>query len=360
MGPRVLIDLTAMRHNLQRARESVPGSRVFVVIKSDAYGHGLLRVAKVLADAGADALAVARVDEGVTLREAGFTQDLLILEGFFNAEELQLASHHQLIPAIHQAEQLRILEQQEVASPLRCWLKADSGMHRLGFQPDDLLEAWVGLQQLPAIASVEGVMTHLSSADDRNDSKTEAQLALFLPLAKEIGCATCIPNSAGILGWPESHSDWIRPGIMLYGASPFINGRAEQEGLRPVMTMESRLIAVSHYPEGAPIGYGGSYRCPEAMSVGVVAVGYGDGYPRHAPSGTPVLLNAKRVPLVGRVSMDMITVDLRSQPHAAVGDTVVLWGRGLPAEEVAEHVGTIAYALFCGVTNRVPRIELGG
>ncbi|MEJ1296905.1 MAG: alanine racemase [Candidatus Sedimenticola sp. (ex Thyasira tokunagai)] len=360
MGPRVLIDLSAMKHNLQRARESVPDSKVFVVIKSDAYGHGILRAAKVLADAGADALAVARVDEGIKLREAGFTQDLLVLEGFFNTEELQLASHHQLLLTIHQPEQLRILEQQEVELPLRCWLKADSGMHRLGFQPDELPEAWNTLQQLPTVASVEGVMTHLSSADDRNDQKTEEQLELFLPLAKEIGCATSISNSAGILGWPESHSDWIRPGIMLYGASPFIDGRAEQEGLRPVMTLESRLIAISHYPEGAPIGYGGTYRCPEAMSVGVVAVGYGDGYPRHAPSGTPVLLNSRRVPLVGRVSMDMITVDLRSQPHAEVGDTVVLWGRGLPAEEVAEHVGTISYELFCGVTNRVPRVEFGG
>ncbi len=328
MGPRALIDLSAMKHNLLRAKESMPDSKVFAVIKADAYGHGLLRAATALDEA--DALAVARVDEGIRLREAGCTRELLVLEGFFNADELQQATRHQMIVVIHQAEQLEILKQREVESPLRCWLKVDSGMHRLGFQSGELLEVWNTLQQLSAVASVEGVMTHLSSADDRNDAKTAEQLDLFLPLVKEIGCATAIPNSAGILGWPEAHSDWIRPGIMLYGASPFIGGRAEQEGLRPVMTLESRLIAISHYPEGAPIGYGGTYCCPEAMSVGVVAVGYGDGYPRHAPSGTPVLLNSRRVPLVGRVSMDMITVDLRSQPHAAVGDVVVLWGRGLP------------------------------
>lgn len=358
MGPRALIDLSAMQHNLQLAQTSAPDSKVFAVIKADAYGHGMLRAARALA--AADALAVARVDEAVRLREAGITQELLVLEGCFNREELQLASHHQLTLVVHQPEQIELLTQQAVETPLRCWLKVDSGMHRLGFQPDAVLAAWEALGQLPAVASLEGMMTHLSSADDRDDPKTGEQLAAFLPLAESVGAAACIANSAGILGWPQGHGMAIRPGIMLYGASPFVGGRGEQEGLRTVMTLESRLIAINHYPRGAAVGYGGTYSCPEAMAVGVVAVGYGDGYPRHAPSGTPVLLNCRRVPLVGRVSMDMISVDLRSQPQAQIGDPVVLWGRGLPVEEVAEHAETISYELFCGVSGRVPRVEFGG
>ncbi|WP_445083923.1 alanine racemase [Candidatus Vondammii sp. HM_W22] len=355
MGPSASLDLSALRHNLQRVRECAPNSRIFAVIKANAYGHGMLRAAAALADA--DAFAVARVEEGVKLREAGFQQKLLILEGFFNQQELAAASHHQLELAIHQTEQLETLKQQPLDKPVSCWLKVDSGMHRVGFQPDQALDAWKAVSQLSSVAGEVGLMTHLANGDDLGDPTSKAQFDRFLPLAKACGTRISIGNSAGILGWPDARTDWVRPGIMLYGASPFINGTGADDGLKPVMTFQSRLIAINHYPKGSPIGYSGTWRCPEAMPVGVVAVGYGDGYPRHAPAGTPVLLNGRRVPLVGRVSMDMITVDLRNQPEAKIGDPIVLWGAGLPVEEIAGLTGTISYELFCGVTGRVEFIE---
>ncbi|WP_428604823.1 alanine racemase [Sedimenticola sp.] len=358
MGPTARIDLSALRHNLQRARELAPGSRVYAVIKANAYGHGMLRVAPHLA--GADALAVARVEEAVKLRQAGIDRPILVLEGFFDAAELAAASHYRLEVAVQQPEQIALLHDNPLSHPLTCWLKIDSGMHRLGFQPDAVEAAWQALQDDPSVDKKVRLMTHLSSADDLSDPATPTQLALFSRFADRFGTECSVANSAGIIGWPEARSDWIRPGIMLYGASPMLGQTGEQIGLRSAMTLQSRLIAVNRFAKGSPIGYSGSWVCPEAMSVGVVAAGYGDGYPRHAPSGTPVLLNGQRVPLVGRVSMDMLNIDLRSQPDAKVGDPVTLWGEGLPAEEIAQHAGTIAYELFCGVTQRVQFEETNG
>jgi alanine racemase len=362
MGPTARIDLAALGHNLQQARAFAPDSRVYAVIKANAYGHGMLRVAPFLA--GADALAVARVDEAVQLRQAGIDRPLLVLEGFFDAAELDAASHYRLEVAVMQPEQLEILRQRALTHPVACWLKVDSGMHRLGFQPGAVAAAWQALRDNPmvagGVAAGVGLMTHLASADDPDDLATPAQLSTFRQLCRQYEAPRSIANSAGIIGWPEAHAEWIRPGIMLYGASPMLGQSGEQIGLRPVMTLQSRLIAVNHFPKGSPIGYGGSWVCPEDMPVGVVAAGYGDGYPRHAPSGTPLLLNERRVPLIGRVSMDMLNVDLRGQPQARVGDPVVLWGQGLPAEEIAARAGTIAYELFCGVTQRVRIEEING
>ena len=356
MNPQALIDLSALKHNLNRAGQAAPHSRIIAVIKANAYGHGLIRAAQSLS--AADQFAVARVSEGVQLRAAGIDKPILILEGCFDKEELQVASAQQLQLVIHCREQLLLLEMVEVSSPVACWLKINSGMHRLGIPPDGAVEAHHRLSKLPSVSPPVRLMTHLANADDLQDSASRLQLERFRPLVEKLEVESSIANSAGILGWPETRSEWIRPGIMLYGASPFLNGRAENDGLQPVMTLTSRLIAINLCPRGAGIGYGGSWRCPEEMSVGVVAIGYGDGYPRHAPSGTPVLLNGERLPLVGRVSMDMITLDLRTQPEAHVGDPVTLWGRGLPAEEIAEAAGTIAYELFCGVTSRVEFIEV--
>lgn len=358
MGPTAQIDLAALRHNLQKVRELAPGSRVFAVIKANAYGHGVARVVPYLQDA--DGLAVARVDEAVRLRQSGVSLPLLVLEGFFGPDELDAAARYALQVAVHQPEQLALLRQRQLAEPLVCWLKVDSGMHRLGFQPDDVVAAWQALQEIPAVADEVRLMTHLSSADDLNDPTTQAQITTFRHFAEQFDSACSIANSAGIISWPTARSDWVRPGIMLYGASPMTGQSGDQIGLKPVMTLHSRLIAVNHFAKGSPVGYSGIWTCPEAMSVGVVAAGYGDGYPRHAPSGTPVLLNGRRVPLIGRVSMDMLTVDLRSQPAARPGDPVTLWGAGLPAEEVATSSGTIAYELFCGVTQRVPFEEING
>jgi len=351
-GPSALIDLSALRHNLQCARDAAPDSRVIAVIKANAYGHGMLRAAAALDSA--DAFAVARVVEGVSLREAGCDKEILVLEGCFDGAELSAASQYRLELAINQSEQLDMLEQAVLPDPVRCWLKLDTGMHRLGFQVSAARDAHRRLLACDNVHSELRLMTHLANADDLKDDASRMQISEFIPIEEAFGIPASIANSAAILGWPESHRAWNRPGIMLYGASPIISGRAVDYGLKPVMTLSSHLIAVNHYAKGAALGYGGSWCCPEAMPVGVVAIGYGDGYPRHARAGTPVLLNGKRVPLVGRVSMDMISLDLRTQPDARPGDPVVLWGRGLPSEEIAECAQTISYELFCGVTSRVP------
>jgi alanine racemase len=323
-------------------------------IKANGYGHGLERVARTLCDA--DALGVACVEEAVSLREAGITTPITLLEGFFHADELPLICRHNLDLVIHQVQQIDLLQDHVPQKPLKVWLKVDSGMHRLGVPAAEAEALW---QRLSNISNIEvfGLMTHLANADDLSDATTGKQLALFNESCSKLPGARTIANSAGLLGWPQSHAEWNRPGISLYGVSPFIAGRGDQHGLRPVMTLRSELIAISQLQAGDAIGYGGSWRCPEDMPVGVVAVGYGDGYPRHAESGTPILLNGKRVPLVGRVSMDMISVDLREQPEAKIGDEVVLWGEGLPVEEVAAYASTIPYELLCGVTGRVRFVE---
>lgn len=349
------IDLQALRHNLSRAREAAPSSRLMTVIKANGYGHGLLRVARALADA--DAYAVACLEEAMELREAGIATPIILLEGFVDVSELLLASRHEIEAVVHHPAQIEMLERTPLPRPVRVWLKVDSGMHRLGFAPAAATAAWRRLMGCAGVAARIGLVTHLANADDRRDPYTLTQLETFRSVLPEVDAERSIANSAGILGWPQTHSEWVRPGIMLYGVSPFVDGRGEQEGLIPVMTCDTRLIAVNHYRKGDAVGYGGSWICPEDMRVGVAAIGYGDGYPRHAASGTPVLVNGRRASLVGRVSMDMITIDLRSVPEAQVGDPVVLWGKGLPVEEVAQHSSTIAYELLCGLTQRVKFVE---
>ncbi len=340
------IDSSALRHNLTRVRKIAPGCPVAAVIKADGYGHGLNRAARALS--AAEACAVACMEEALCLREAGFTQPIILLEGFFDPAELELIARHGLISVIHHRWQLQALERVRLPVPIRVWIKLDSGMHRLGFSPEELPEARRRLAESPGVAGEMVLMTHLACADDRDSPATLRQLELFdrLRTATE---AVSIANSAALLGWPAARRGWLRPGIMLYGATPFVDGSGEELGLRPAMTLRTSLIAVNRHRRGEAIGYGGSWVCPEDMPVGVAAIGYGDGYPRHAPPGTPVLVNGRAVPLIGRVSMDMITVDLRSQPQARAGDPVILWGRGLPVETVAEHAGTISYELLCGV-----------
>lgn len=350
------IDLSALQHNLRRAREAAPASRVLAAIKANGYGHGLVRVARALS--GADALGVACLKEALQLRRAGITAPLVLLEGFFHASELELIAHHGLQVVVHHAGQITALEQATLSQPVTVWLKVDSGMHRLGFVPDAVDAAWHRLEACPAVDGPVGAMTHLANADERDDPTTAHQLAAFHGALQGRSGERSIANSAGVLGWPETHAEWVRPGVMLYGVSPFVGGRREAEDLHPVMTLRSELIAVNRVGAGARVGYGGTWTAPEPLSLGVIAIGYGDGYPRHAPNGTPVLVNGQRVPLVGRVSMDMITVDLRGQPDARIGDPAVLWGEGLPVEEVAEHAGTIAYELLCGVAGRVEFIEI--
>ncbi len=321
-------------------------------VKAEGYGHGLVRVARAL---DADAFAVACIEEALTLREAGIDRPILLLEGVFEAEELASCARHDLDIAVHHPEQVRMLECARPEQPLRVWLKIDTGMHRLGLKPETVSTAWQQLHDCPAVRSDIGLMSHLARADERACDYTVRQLETFAAAAAGLPGERSLANSAGILSWPQTHFDWVRPGIMLYGASPFVDSLAPDEDLRPVMTLSTRLIAINRLRKDEPVGYGGTWTCPEDMDVGVAAAGYGDGYPRHAPSGTPVLINGREATLIGRVSMDMITLDLRRHPEARIGDPVVLWGEGLPVERIAQLADTISYTLLCGVTARVKR-----
>jgi alanine racemase len=355
-APQAFIDHAALRHNLKRAQHTAKRSRIWAVIKADGYGHGMLRVAEALKQA--DGFAVARLDEALELRNKGIEKPLLVLSGCISATDFAQAADAELQLVIHHRHQLKNLPENLTGSaPLAVWLKVDTGMHRLGFEPDDIGEIHAELQAHPTIGRVN-LMTHLANADNPGDPATQHQCDLFLSLASSAFGALSIANSAALLAHPESHTEWVRPGIMLYGASPFIHSAAAQHGLLPVMTLQSRVIAVKACRAGDRVGYGGQYICPEAMPVAVIAIGYGDGYPRHAPSGTPVLVNGVRLPLAGRVSMDMITLDARQLPAVQVGDVATLWGKGLPVDEIAQQAGTIAYELLCGVKQRVRFIDI--
>lgn len=346
------IDLNALRHNLSRVRQAAPGRQVYAAVKADGYGHGGPQVARALE--GADGFAVACSEEALALRVSGISQPILLLEGPFEANELDLCVEHDLQTGIHHPEQLRMLETARLARPLPVWLKIDTGMHRLGIAPQQVASFWQRLQDCPNVASIT-LMSHLARADEKDCQVTTQQLQNFQQVTKHLSAPRSLANSAGILGWPDTHCDVVRPGLMLYGASPFAGRVGHDEGLRPVMNLESRLITVKPVARGSEVGYGGRWTAPEDMTMGIVAMGYGDGYPRHVPSGTPVLIDGVQAPIIGRVSMDMLTVDLRRHPQARVGDRVVLWGEELPAETIAEAAGTIPYELFCGVTGRVYR-----
>ena len=352
---KVVINLSALRHNFSRIRTIAPDSRVMAIVKADAYGHGLVRIAQSLEQA--DAFGVACLEEARELRQAKIQQRIILLEGPYSGEELTKISQLGLDMVVHDLSQVEMLEQNQLNKPVCIWLKLDTGMHRLGFSPDLASEALARLEQSAGVKEIR-LMTHLASANNREDPMTRKQLQCFSQFNENMSLEKTIANSAGILAFPDAHVDWVRPGIMLYGVSPFSDSNGSQEGLKPVMTLQSRLITVRALKAGDPVGYGATWRCPEDMSVGVVAAGYGDGYPRHAESGTPVLVNGKRVELIGRASMDMLTVDLRSQSQAKTGDPVVLWGEGLPVEEVANHAGTIPYEVLCAVHKRL-KFEYG-
>lgn len=353
---KVTINLTALQHNLNKVRQFAPKSKVLAVLKANGYGHGLARVARALSDA--DAFGVCCIEEALELRSVGVEKAILLMEGFFNADELATIVAHRFETVIHHWPQVLALEQATLTAPIRVWLKLDSGMHRLGFPPSEFLSAWQRLQRCPNVQQPPLLMTHFASSDELMNSATDTQLLCFSEIVKNLPGQRSLANSAAILARPQTHFDWIRAGIMLYGISPFSDRIGQDYDLQPAMTLSSELIAIHPIKQGERVGYGGIWQCPQDMLVGVVAVGYGDGYPRVAKSCTPVLVNGKIVPLVGRVSMDMLTVDLRTQPQAQVGDRVVLWGEGLPIEKVAACADTIAYELVCGISKRVCVAEI--
>ena len=351
-----VLDMAALAHNLAMLRLRVPETKIMAVIKANAYGHGAVPVARALKNA--DAFAVARVDEGVALREAGIRQRIAVLQGFICAEELALHARHDLEPVVHSAYQVEMLESSCLSPPVTVWLKLDSGMHRLGLSPDEFEACHRRLSQCACVRQPLLLMTHLANADEIDDPATLHQLELFGDRVAGLAGERSIANSAGLLAWENAKAHWVRPGIALYGVSPFPKRTAAEEGLKPVMTLRTRLIAIKQLNIGEAVGYGGAWVCQRPTRVGVASIGYGDGYPRPARSGTPVLVRGSRVSLIGRVSMDMITMDLTDCPEAAVGDAVTLWGEGLPVEEIARHADTIPYVLLCNVTPRVKRIEV--
>jgi alanine racemase len=355
-----VLNLDAVQHNLQRVRSYAPKAKIMAVIKANGYGHGLLRIAEALQNV--DAFAVARVDEGVRLRKAGIKHRIAVLEGFTCVEELDELLNYRLDAVVHSFVQLEILERRKEQGVCAIWLKLDTGMNRLGFKPKEFNAVFQRLNRCSIIRQPISLMTHLANADDKQDATTLKQISLFNDtLAALSGLESSnersIANSAGILAWKEALADWVRPGVMLYGISPFPDSTGERLGLKPIMGLHSRLIAVKPIATGDKVGYSGTWVCEKPTTLGVVAIGYGDGYPRYAKAGTPLLVNGQRVPLIGRVSMDMITVDLETQPHAKPGDPVTLWGDGLAVEEIALCADTIPYTLVCGVTQRVQIVE---
>jgi alanine racemase len=349
---RAVIEKRALAVNLQAIRARAPRSRVLAVIKANAYGHGLVPTALALPQV--DAFAVARLEEGMALREAGVSQPIVLLEGVFAAEQLTEAAVHRFEIVVHDPLQIELLEQFSGAFRFVVWLKVDTGMNRLGFRPEDFPAALARVRALRAAPRDIRVMTHLARADERDCNATAEQLERFGTLTRGLGLATSIGNSAGIFGWDGACGDWVRPGLALYGLSPFANETPESLGLMPAMTLETTVIAVRRVTPGERVGYGGTWQATRESRIAIVAGGYGDGLLRSAPTGTPVLIGGQRAPLVGRVSMDMIAVDVSALPEVHVGTRCALWGAGLSVAEVAARAGTISYELICGVRQRVP------
>lgn len=352
------IDFDALRHNYLRTRELAGGARMWAVIKANAYGHGIMRIARGLSTL-ADGFALLDLEDAVRLREAGISQPILLLEGFFSARDLPEIAARKLSTVVHTAEQLDWLESAQLPAGARIplFLKVNTGMNRLGISPAQVPAALARLRAWPHAGPI-GLMTHFADAD--GERGVDAQLARFAPLAAQFDGPVSMANSAALLRFPQTHADWVRPGILLYGASPATAYMTAADiGLKPVMRFEARVIAVQQLQPGDRVGYGGLFTAERSMRIGTVACGYADGYPRHAPSGTPVAVDGVRSRLVGRVSMDMIAVDLTDIPQAGLGSVVELWGEHVSLDEVAQRAGTVNYELVCALALRVPAVEVG-
>lgn len=345
---RARIRTAALTHNLGVARGLAPGCRVMAVVKANGYGHGLLR--SVAAFARADALAVLEIEGAVRLREAGYRHEIVLIEGLFNAGELAIAVEHGFALVVHHDEQVAMLEAAKDPRQLRVFLKVNSGMNRLGFLPEHVAGVLSRLEACPAVSDIV-LMTHFANADD--DLGVAWQLERFQGIAASGRLPWSLANSAALIRHPATRSGWVRPGIMLYGSSPFVDETAGALGLQPAMTLESQVIAVQALQPGDRVGYGGTFTAHAPMRIGIIACGYADGYPRHAPGGTPILVDGRRTRTLGRVCMDTLFADLTALPMAGVGAKVILWGEGLPVEEVATAAGTVGYELLCALAQRV-------
>lgn len=348
------LDLSALRHNVALARRLAPHSRLMAVVKANAYGHGAVTMARAL-EQRVDALAVACLEEARELRESGIQLPILLLEGVFAPDEWAEAARLGCWVTVDNSTQLEWLEQNELPVPVNCWLKIDTGMHRLGVEPAQAAGFAARLEATGKLAGAPVLSTHFARADEPDEAMTRDQLTLFEQACHGLPGLRSAANSPGVLAWPDSHLDWIRPGYMLWGDSPFATPHPNGDQLRPVMTLVSSVISVRSIAAGESVGYGASWRAQRPSRIATVTMGYGDGYPRTAANGTPVLVNGLRAPLAGRVSMDMITVDVTDLPPVTVGDPVVLWGEGLPVGEVARHSATIGYELLTRLPSRPPR-----
>lgn len=354
------IDLDALRHNYRLARDLAPSSQALAVIKADAYGHGAVACARALEDL-APAFAVASLEEAAVLREAGIAKPIVLLEGIFAHDELERVDAWGLWLVVHSEWQVAALLDYRPRRPIPTWLKVDSGMHRLGFDPARVEALWQRLRAVPERVTALHLMTHFATADALEPGYFQYQLGMIEALAQRLGAPTCLANSPATLAWPQAHGAWNRPGVMLYGSNPLVGENDATRDLRPVMTLRSELIAVREIATGEPVGYGGRWRAPRPSRIGVVAAGYGDGYDRHAADGTPVLVDGQRCSLAGKVSMDMLTVDITDLPGADIGSRVVLWGEDaadgtrLSIDEVARHCDTVSYTLLTGILPRVSR-----
>jgi alanine racemase len=354
--PHAVIDLAAARHNYRYLKQQADGNRLIAVVKADAYGHGAAEIAAALADE-ADAFAVAAVGEAVALREAGIEQKILVMGGFVSAGELQTCIDLYLDPVLHHDFHLECLHQAGNLGGIEAWVKLDSGMGRLGFalpRARDVIESLESLDHLGTLR----LMTHLANADDIDDSFTQTQLERVQNLGLD-DYEWGIANSAGILGWPLARRPWVRAGIALYGADPMSDRNRQQRDLKPVMTMKSKVLAVNAHARGDLIGYASTYCCPADMTIAVVACGYADGLPRHKIDTARVALHGKPCDIVGRVSMDMITVDVSALDEVRVGDEVTLFGEFPGVNELAECSQTIAYEILCNVGAHVRREYVG-
>lgn len=344
-----IISPAALRHNVAQVRKYAPGAKIIAMVKANAYGHGLVNTAKILASAQVEALGVACIEEAQLLRQQGIVTDIVLMEGCFRAEELTLVQTQSFTVVVHHWAQIQALEAYSGSGesrPFKVWLKINTGMNRLGFSGSQSLDAYLRLLNNPKIHFM-GCMTHFSQADDPSDLTTQRQCETFYALVKDFQGARCLANSAGILAWPAAHADWVRPGLMLYGVSPFAQKVGRDFDLKPAMTLQSEIIAIRELEVGESVGYGATWRSARPSRIGMVSIGYGDGYPWHAKNGTPVLVNNQRAALVGRVSMDMLAIDLTDLGPVSVADPVVLWGEGLPVEEIACSANTVPWELLC-------------